>query len=127
VLTNFDQQSGEPDMGEDIPALGILIDLPLAFLMWAAILRFLLSMVIQEDSRTPVMRFLNSFIMPIVHVSRFFTPSWVIERLAPLYLAFWVFILRYYVMPLFIGYDINGFGSLSIEYLLILVWIEYGF
>ena len=72
-------------MGEDIPALGILIDLPFAFLMWAAILRFLLSMVIKEDSRTPVMRFLNSFIMPIVHVTRFFTPSWVIERLAPVY------------------------------------------
>ena len=114
-------------MGEDIPALGILIDMPFAFLMWAAMLRFLLSMVIKEDSPTPVMRFLNSFIMPIVHVTRFFTPSWVIERLAPVYLAFWVFILRYYVMPLFIGYDINGFGSLSIEYLLISVWVEYGF
>ena len=44
-------------MSEDIPALGILIDLPLGILMWAAVLRFLLSMAIQEDSRMPVMRF----------------------------------------------------------------------
>ena len=113
-------------MGEDIPALGILIDLPLGILMWAAVLRFLFSMVIQEDSRMPVMRFLNSFVMPLVRVIRFFTPRWVIDRLTPLYLAFWLLILRYYVVPLAVGYDVNGFNELSIEHLLISVWIDYG-
>ena len=113
-------------MGEDIPALGILIDLPLGILMWAAVLRFLLSMVIQEDSRMPVMRFLNGLVMPLVRVFRFFTPRWVIDRLAPVYLAFWLLILRYYVVPLAVGYDVNGFSDMSIEHLLISVWIDYG-
>ena len=113
-------------MGEDIPALGILIDLPLGILMWAAVLRFLLSMVIQEDSRMPVMRFLNGLVMPLVRVIQFFTPRWVIDRLAPVYLAFWLLILRYYVVPLAVVYDINGFSDMSIEHLLISVWIDYG-
>ena len=113
-------------MGEDIPALGLLIDLPLGILMWAAILRFLLSMLMQEDSRTPVMRFLNGLVMPLTFALRTVTPRWVIERVAPLYLAFWLLILRYYLVPLAVGYDINGFGSLSIEHLLVSVWVEYG-
>ena len=29
-------------MGSDVPALGVLIDLPLGIVMWCAILRFLL-------------------------------------------------------------------------------------
>ena len=113
-------------MGEDIPALGILIDLPLGILMWSAVLRFLLSMVIQEDSRMPVMRFFNGLVMPLVRVIQFFTPRWVIDRLAPVYLAFWLLILRYYVVPLAVGYDVNGFSDMSIEHLLISVWIDYG-
>ena len=113
-------------MSEDIPALGILIDLPLGILMWAAVLRFVLSMVIQEDSRMPVMGFLNGLVMPLLQVVQFFTPRWVIDRLAPLFLAFWLLILRYYVVPLAVGYDINGFSDMSIEHLLISVWIDYG-
>ena len=113
-------------MGEDVPALGILIDLPLGILMWAAVLRFLLSMVIQEDSRMPVMRFLNGLVMPLVLVIRSLTPRWVIDRLAPVHLAFWLLILRYYVLPLAVGYEVNGFSDMSIEQLLISVWIDYG-
>ena len=43
-------------MGSDVPALGVLIDLPLGIVMWCAILRFLLSMVVKEDSRAGIMR-----------------------------------------------------------------------
>ncbi len=46
-------------MGSDVPALGVLIDLPLGIVMWCAILRFLLSMVVKEDSRAGIMRLLN--------------------------------------------------------------------
>ena len=38
-------------MGSDVPALGVLIDLPLGIVMWCAIVRFLLSIVVKEDSR----------------------------------------------------------------------------
>ena len=51
-------------MNTAIPALGIIIDLALGILMWAAMLRFLLSMVMKEDSRAAPMRILNAMVMP---------------------------------------------------------------
>ncbi|HCV89531.1 MAG TPA: hypothetical protein DGU02_10090 [Alphaproteobacteria bacterium] len=113
-------------MGDDVPALGVLIDLPLGILMWCAILRFLLSMVVKEDSKTGVMRLLNGLVMPPVHLLRHATPRWVIERTGPLYLAFLLFILRFYVAPLALGYDITGLGGLPLENLILSVRTEVG-
>ena len=67
-------------MGGEIPALGVLIDLPLGILMWCAILRFLLSMVVKEDSKAGPMRLLNGLVMPLVNALRHTTP----RRIAPL-------------------------------------------
>ena len=113
-------------MGGEIPALGVLIDLPLGILMWGAILRFLLSMAIKEDSKAGVMRLLNGLVMPLVKLLRHATPRWVIDRTAPLYLAFLLFILRFYVAPLAIGYDIAGLGGLPLENLILSVRSEIG-
>ena len=71
-------------MGSDVPALGVLIDLPLGMVMWCAILRFLLSTVVKEDSRASIMRLLNAVVMPPVHALQIVTPRWVIDRTAPL-------------------------------------------
>ena len=114
-------------MGGDTPALGILIDLPLGILMWMAILRFMLSMVLNEDGRTGPMRLLNAVVMPPLRMVALITPTWVIERAAPLYLAFLLFILRYYVGPLIVGFDMYGFTSLPLEHLLISAMAEFDF
>ena len=114
-------------MGGDAPALGILIDLPLGILMWMAILRFLLSMVLSEDGRTGPVRLLNAVVIPPMRMVALITPTWVIDRAAPLYLAFLLFILRYYVAPLMVGYDIYGVTSLPLEHLLMSAIAEFGF
>jgi len=114
-------------MGGDVPALGVLIDLPLGILMWCAILRFALSMIVKEDSKAAVMRTLNALVMPLVRVLRPVTPRWVIDRTAPLYLAFLLLVLRYYVAPLAVGYDITGLGDLPLEDLILSVRAEIGF
>ena len=113
-------------MGGDVPTLGVLIDLPLGILMWCAILRFLMSMVVKEDSKIVVMRILNGVVMPLVRGLGYVTPRWVIDRTAPLYLAFLLFILRFYVAPLAIGYDITGLGGLPLENLILSVRTEIG-
>ena len=113
-------------MGSDVPALGVLIDLPLGILMWCAILRFLLSMALKEDSRLGMMRLLNAVVMPLVRAAHFITPTWVIDRTAPLYLAFLLFIIRFYVAPLAIGFDVNGYADLPLEHLILSVRTEIG-
>lgn len=126
LLRPFNAGTGGAINGGDIPALGVLIDLLPGILMWCAILRFLLSVVIKEDSKAGPMRLLNALVMPLVHVLCYTTPRWVIERTAPLYLAFLLFILRFYVAPLAIGYDITGFAGLPLENLLLSVRSEIG-
>ena len=115
-----------PRGGSEGPARGGLIDLPLGIVMWCAILRFLLSMVGKEDSSAGIMRLLNAMVMPPVHALQIVTPRWVIDRTAPLYLAFLLFIIRFYAAPLAIGYDVNGYTELPLEHLILSVRSEIG-
>ena len=113
-------------MTEAIPALGIVIDLPLGILMWAAILRFLLSMFVKEDSKLGLMRMLNTLVLPPTRATMVMAPRWVIERTGPLFLAFLLFIARFYILPLVVGYDVPGFGAMPLEGLLLSVRAEIG-
>ena len=113
-------------MAEAVPALGIVIDLPLGILMWAATLRFLLSMFVKEDSRLGLMRALNTLVMPPTRAAMMLAPRWVLERTGPLYLAFMLFIARYYILPLAVGYDVPGFGAMPLEGLVLSVRAEGG-
>ena len=113
-------------MNAAVPALGIIIDLALGIMMWAAILRFLLSMVMKEDSKAALMRILNAMVMPATRLAMLAAPRWVIDRTGPLYLAFLVFILRYYLVPLIVGYDIVDVTALPLEQLLLSARSEIG-
>ena len=42
------------------------------------------------------------------------------------YLAFLLFIIRFYVAPLAIGYDVNGYTELPLEHLILSVRSEIG-
>ena len=112
---------------QSAPALGVLVDLPLGVLMWAALLRFLLTIFIKEDSRLGLMRVLNAVVMPPTRAAMMVAPRWVIDRASPLYLAFLLFCARYYVLPLAVGYDVPAFGAMPLEELLLSVRTEIGF
>lgn len=113
-------------MSDSMPALGLLIDLPLALLMWAAMVRFVLTIFIPENSQFVLLRFTVAITSPIVRLAAYMTPKWLIDRIAPLWAAFGVFIIRYYLLPLAMGYDIEGFGDLPLEHLVLSVRGEIG-
>lgn len=113
-------------MSDSIPALGLLIDLPLGLLMWAAFLRFVLTVFLKEDSPFIVLRVTTSITAPLLRLASYLTPAWVIDRIAPLWVVWGLFIIRYYLLPLIIGYDIDGFGNLPLEQLLLSVRAEVG-
>lgn len=108
-------------MADSIPALGLLIDLPLGLLMWAAILRFAFTIFMREDSKFVLLRFTIGITAPVVRLAAYATPPWVIDRLAPLWAAFGLFVIRYYLMPFIIGYDIASFGDMPLEHLVLSV------
>ena len=112
-------------LAQSAPALGILVDLPLGVLMWAAFLRFLLTIFIKEDSRFLPIRLIVSFTSPVMVATRPLTPVWVIDRIASLYAAVILMILRYYLFPLIIGYDVLSFGNMPLEGMVLSVYFDF--
>ena len=43
------------------------------------------------------------------------TPAFLIERLKPLYVAWFLYMIRFYLMPLVLGYDVMGMLSFPLE------------
>ena len=122
--------SDEPEttvMITTIPPFGILIDLPFGVLMWTSAAHFLLTMVMKEDSAFIILRVLRSVNSPIHHVINFTKPSFIITRLAPLYCALILFIFRYYLLPLLVGFDVWNFYDMPLERLTLSAWADLGF
>ena len=101
------------------PPIGILIDLPFGLLMWTSVLHFLLIIVMSEDSGFSPLRLLRGLNAPIYTVISLIKPAFVISRLLPLYTAGILFVIRYYILPLAVGFDVWSFGDMPLERLLL--------
>ena len=110
-----------------IPPVGILIDLPFGVLMWTSVAQFLLTMLMREDSAFIILRVLRSVNSPIHRVINLVKPSFIITRLVPLYCALVLFILRYYLLPLLVGFDVWNFYDMPLERLLLSAGADLGF
>ena len=102
-----------------IPPVGILIDLPFGVLMWTSVAHFLLILVMREDSTFFILRVLRGVNSPIHRAINLVKPNFIITRLAPLYCALVLFILRYYLLPLLVGFDVWNFHDMPLERLLL--------
>jgi hypothetical protein len=102
-----------------IPALGILIDIPLGILMWSTMAQFILTVFIRDDSTLGFVRVVRGLNQPILALTALIRPHFIIDRLRPIYAAFILFILRYYLFPLIIGFDVENFWQMPMEKLLL--------
>ena len=109
-----------------IPPLGILIDIPLGILMWTLSLQFVLGIFISEDSRLKFVQIIRGLNTPVLVLTNLIRPSFIIDRLAPLYAALILFIARYYLFPLIIGFDIESFTQMPLEKLLLSAKTDLG-
>jgi len=101
------------------PPIGILIDLPFGLLMWSSFAHFLLIIVMNEGSGFSLLRLLHALNAPIYVTINLIKPAFIISRLLPLYAAVILFIIRYYVLPLVVGYDVWSFDDMPLERLLL--------
>ena len=109
-----------------IPPLGILIDIPLGILMWTLSLQFLLGIFISENSRLRFVQIIRGVNTPVLMLTNLIRPGFAIDRLAPLYAALIVFIARYYLFPLIIGFDVESFAQMPLEKLLLSARTDLG-
>ena len=110
-----------------LPPVGILIDLPFGVLMWTSVAHFLLIMIMREDSKFIALRVLRGVNSPIHRAIARLKPSFIMTRLMPLYCALMLFILRYYLLPLLVGFDVWSFHDMPLERLLLSAKADLGF
>ena len=97
------------------PLWVIVLDYLLGVVMWTLIGRFAMGLFLAPDSSFFFMRF-------FVRVSDLFmrwfapvTPGFLIPGLVPLYIAWFFFMARFYLMPWLLGYSVMGMLSFPLE------------
>jgi uncharacterized protein YggT (Ycf19 family) len=106
------------DMPTDIgafPLWVIIIDYALGTVMWTLFGRFAMSIFLPEDSNFFFMRFFVRVTNPILRVFKPVTPSFLLPWLHPVYVAWFFFIIRFYLMPWLLGYSVMGMLSFPLE------------
>ena len=95
-------------MNISFPIWLITIDYILALIMAILVLKFVLNLFINEASDLSFFKFFTRITSPILNVSLKITPNFIVQPLIPLYLAWLIFMIRIYILPLVLGYSYIG-------------------
>ena len=93
-------------MTPEYPLFIILIDAIFAALSYMMIARFCALTLLPDSLTSGKLRVLAKLNQIIFTILSPVTPAWINHRLLELYAQFWLFVIRYYLLPLVIGYDI---------------------
>jgi len=102
-------------VGEAFPLWVILLDYALGAVMWTLIGRFAMGIFLPEDSSFFFMRIFVKTTDPLVKLFAPVPPGFLIKPLAPLYVAWFFFMVRFYAMPGLLGYSVMGMLSFPLE------------
>ena len=83
--------------------------------MWTLIGRVAMNIFQREDSEFFFMRIFVKLTDPLINLFRFITPSFIVKPLVPLYVAWFFFMFRFYLMPYLLGYSVMGMLSFPLE------------
>jgi hypothetical protein len=102
-------------MDMDLPLGLVLFDCALGAMMWVLVGRFAVAIFLPDNSPLFLMRWIVRVTDPIFRSTIAITPSFLTERLKPLYIAWLLLILRFYALPLLLDYTTTDILSLPLE------------
>ena len=102
-------------MAQAFPLWVIVIDYALGVVMWTLIGRCGMNIFLPENSRFFFMRFFVRATEPLIKLFAPITPAFLIRPIVPLYVAWFFFMVRFYVMPWLLGYSVMGMLSFPLE------------
>ncbi len=83
--------------------------------MWTLIGRSAMNIFQKEDSEFFFMKVFVKYTNPIIKIFKFVTPTFIIRPLVPLYVAWFFYMFRFYLMPYLMGYSVMGMLSFPLE------------
>ena len=113
-------------MFEGIPIWVILIDYMMGLVMWTLVGRIGMSIFVSEQSDFFFMKAFVRMTDPMIRAMAKLTPGFLVDRLRPLYVAWFIFMIRFYIMPVVLGYDVMGMLSFPLESELALIIYDIG-
>lgn len=102
-------------MSDAFPLWIIVTDYILGMVMWTLIGRFGMGIFLPENSSFFFMRFFVRATNPLLKAFGPITPGFLIQPMVPLYVAWFFFMFRFYVMPWLLGYSVMGMLSFPLE------------
>ena len=97
------------------PVWVVIIDYVLGVVMWTLIGRCAMRLFLPEDSSFFFMRFFVKATDPLLKLFRPITPEFLVSPLVPLYVAWFFYMGRFYLMPWLLGYSVMGMLSFPLE------------
>ena len=102
-------------MIEGIPLWIVILDYILGMVMWTLIGRTAMRIFLPENSSLFFMRFFVRATDPLLKLFGPITPAFLIQPLIPLYVAWFFFMVRFYLLPWLLGYSVMGMLSFPLE------------
>ena len=102
-------------MSANFHPLVYIIDYILGVIMWTLIGRVAMNIFQKEDSEFFFMRVFVKYTNPLIRLFSPITPSFIIGPLVPLYVAWFFYMIRFYLMPWILGYSVMGMLSFPLE------------
>ena len=97
------------------PIWVLAIDYALGIIMWTLIGRTAMSFFLPETSDFFFMRAFVRMTEPFIRAWKPITPGFLLPPLIPVYVAWFFFMTRFYVMPYMLGYSVMGMLSFPLE------------
>ena len=102
-------------MVQAFPLWVIIIDYSLGVVMWTLIGRTAMNMFQPENSDFFFMQAFVRLTDPLIRLWKPVTPPFLLPPLVPLYVAWFFYLARFYVVPYLLGYSVMGMLSFPLE------------
>ena len=99
----------------DLPIWVQVIDYIMGMIMWTLIGRSAMNLFQREDSNFFFMKAFVLLTNPVLKAFKRVTPSFLIPFFVPLYVAWFFYMFRFYLMPYLLGYSVMGMLSFPLE------------
>ena len=93
----------------------LALDYLLGMVMWTLIGRAAMNIFLPVDSEFFFMKFFVRVTDPIIKLFNPITPGFLIDLMVPVFVAWFFFMARFYLLPWLLGYSVMGMLSFPLE------------
>jgi uncharacterized protein YggT (Ycf19 family) len=102
-------------MSTAFPIWVLVVDYALGLVMWTLIGRSAMNLFQPENSDFFFMKAFVRLTNPLLRLWKPITPQFLLPALVPLYVAWFFYMARFYVIPWLMGYSVMGMLSFPLE------------